>query len=342
MTERTEVTPAVPSSSDRVQIGEMLDSEGDVEIVETVYNRDLGVRNRDLGAAMARDARRVSRGELSSEAFWKVYDDDAAQTFGEDYRETPNTAIDRESGTIEDGMAASLQCAAESIEDVDSPEPSSEADEDASETTWGMVIDLQKCVGCDSCTVACKAENRTPPGVSYNVVLERETGTYPNVSRTNVPRPCMQCERPPCVQVCPVNATYKMDNGIVTIDYERCIGCRYCMIACPYDARDFDFGHGYDRECLEAGEVTSPEYGLENPSRESGESPIGNVRKCNFCYHRLQRGEEPACVETCVGDARYAGNLDDPGSEVAKMATSSRAFQLEEKEGTDPNVYYLK
>ncbi|CBL03749.1 hypothetical protein GPA_10170 [Gordonibacter pamelaeae 7-10-1-b] len=91
-----------------------------------------------------------------------------------------------------------------------------------------MVIDLAKCVGCDSCTVACKAENRTPPGITYNVVLERETGAYPNVRLEALPRPCMQCENPPCVSVCPVQATYKGDDGIVVIDADRCIGCKYC------------------------------------------------------------------------------------------------------------------
>jgi len=91
-----------------------------------------------------------------------------------------------------------------------------------------MVIDLKKCIGCDTCTVSCKAENRTPPGVTDNVVLQNEIGAYPNVALVNLPRPCMQCDRPPCVQVCPVKATNKLDNGVVAIDYDRCIGCRYC------------------------------------------------------------------------------------------------------------------
>ncbi|MFO7833542.1 MAG: 4Fe-4S dicluster domain-containing protein, partial [Halohasta sp.] len=150
------------------------------------------------------------------------------------------------------------------------------------------------------------------------------------------------CENPPCVQVCPVSATYKMDDGVVNIDYDRCIGCRYCMIACPYGARYFDFGENYDDEVDEAGEITSPEYGVDRGKREENKSPIGNVRKCNFCTHRLERGEEPACVETCIGDSRNMGDLDDPDSEVAKMADSDRAFQLKADEGTDPNVYYLK
>ena len=167
---------------------------------------------------------------------------------------------------------------------------------------WGLVIDLAKCVGCDSCTVACKAENRTPPGVTYNVVLEQETGAYPNVRIEAIPRPCMQCENPACVSVCPVSATYRGDDGIVVIDADRCIGCKYCIAACPY----------------------------------------GTVRKCTFCAHRIAEGEAPACCETCIGDARYFGDLNDPSSKVAQLVASPRAFRLREELGTNPSVYYLK
>ena len=306
------------------------------ELSKTSYRTDLGVK-------MAEDARRVSRGEISSDEFWESYDAIAASEFGDAYRDTPDPAVDAESGTIDDETAESLSCSVGSIasvaEELDEAET---AETDGENRRWGMVIDLEKCVGCDSCTVACKAENRTPPGVSYNMVMKREEGTYPNVTRTNLPRPCMQCENPPCVQVCPVSATYKMENGVVNMDYDRCIGCRYCMVACPYDARYFDFGENYDGEVEEGGAVASPEHGMDRGPREDGESPIGNVRKCNFCHHRLERGEEPACVETCIGDARYMGDLDDPESEVSEMASSRRAFQLKEKEGTEPNVYHLR
>ncbi len=304
----------------------------------------------DLGVAMAEDAKRVARGEITGDEYWEKYDEAAADEFGEAYRETPNPAVDAGDQTVSTETAESLSCAVGSMDTVstESAQVDGEGRGDAGggigagDETWGMVIDLQKCVGCDSCTVACKSENRTPPGVSYNVVMEEEHGEFPNVTRTNVPRPCMQCDNPPCVQVCPVSATYKMDDGVVNIDYDRCIGCRYCNIACPYGARYFDFGENYDDEVDGAGEVTSPEYGVDRGPREEGESPIGNIRKCSFCTHRLERGEEPACVETCIGDARNMGDLDNPESEVAKMADSSRAFQLKEDEGTDPNVYYLK
>ena len=214
--------------------------------------------------------------------------------------------------------------------------------EDSSRPHWGMVIDLAKCVGCDSCTVACKAENRTPPGITYNVVLERETGAYPNVRLEALPRPCMQCENPPCVSVCPVQATYKGDDGIVVIDADRCIGCKYCIAACPYGARSADEGSSYGVEMQAADQVTAPEYGVERGARGKYVGTYGTVRKCTFCAHRLAWGEAPACCETCIGAARYFGDLNDPESKVAQLAASPRAFRLREELGTNPSVYYLK
>lgn len=340
--------PKVPDSDGTfgeldVLANEMLDEEladPEEELAKTDYSTDLGL-------AMAEDAKRVSRGELSGDQYWEKYDETAREEFGDVYEETPNPAVDRTEQTIAPETAESLSCGVGPMASIAEQlgtagnESDGENETDGDER-WGMVIDLQKCIGCDSCTVACKSENRTPPGVSYNVVMEHEHGEFPNVTRTNVPRPCLQCENPPCVQVCPVSSTYKMENGIVNIDYERCIGCRYCMIACPYGARYFDFGENYDDEVEASGEITSPEYGVDRGNREGGKSPVGNVRKCNYCYHRLERGEEPACVETCIGDARNMGDLNDPESDVAEMASKQRAFQLKEEEGTDPNMYYLK
>jgi Fe-S-cluster-containing dehydrogenase component len=335
-------TPSVPDV-DAMDVDRMVENERE-DPTDVLAETD---HSTDLGLAMAEDAKRVGRGEISSEQFWAKYDEAARSEFGEAYEATPNPAVDSDDQTIDETVADDFSCSVGSMDSVaaeideESAPAESATDANGDDPTYGMVIDLQKCVGCDSCTVACKAENRTPPGVSYNVVMEEEHGEFPNVSRTNIPRPCMQCENPPCVQVCPVSATYKMDNGVVNIDYERCIGCRYCMIACPYGARYFDFGESYDDEVMEADEITSPEYGVDR-DEEGRVEPVGNVRKCTFCHHRLNRGEEPACVETCIGDARNAGDLDDPESEVAQMADSDRAFQLKEEGGTDPNVYYLK
>ena len=108
-----------------------------------------------------------------------------------------------------------------------------------------MVIDLAKCIGCHACTLGCVAENKLPPGVVYRPVIEEEIGTYPNVRRRFLPRPCMHCQNPPCVKVCPVTATFKNEQGVMVVNYNRCIGCRYCLVACPYSARTSDFGEWY-------------------------------------------------------------------------------------------------
>lgn len=208
---------------------------------------------------------------------------------------------------------------------------------------WGMVIDLRKCVGCSACTIACKAENRLPPGVVYRPVLEEEIGEYPNVTRRFLPRPCMQCEEPPCVPVCPVGATYKRPDGIVEINYEQCIGCRYCMTACPYSARVFDSGDFYTKDTpyLEPYEtLPTYEYGKAY-YRAKGDSPIGNVRKCHFCIDRLNNGMLPECVTSCIGVATYFGDLNDQDSLVSKLAASPNVHRLKEELGTKPRVFYL-
>lgn len=208
---------------------------------------------------------------------------------------------------------------------------------------WGMVINLRQCVGCAACTVACKAENHLPPGVVYRPVMEEEGGSYPNVRRHFLPRPCMQCEEPSCVAVCPVKATYKRPDGIIAIDYNKCIGCRYCLTACPYGARSFDFGLFYTEGTprMEPYESDpSPEYGKLWPRRH-GRSPIGNARKCTFCLHRLEAGILPVCVTTCIGGATNFGDLNDPGSLVAELLAREGVMRLKEEFGTEPKVYYL-
>jgi Fe-S-cluster-containing dehydrogenase component len=218
---------------------------------------------------------------------------------------------------------------------------------------WVMVIDLRKCVGCHACTIACVAENKLPPGVVYRPVLEEEIGTYPNVTRRFVPRPCMQCDNPPCTPVCPVHATYKNAQGIVEINYDQCIGCRYCITACPYAARTFDFGGTYVQ-----GTTGSEAFLLGEPKAEAmeraanyeyskawerhgDESPIGNVRKCHFCLHRVNEGMLPSCVTTCIGRATLFGDANDPDSVVADWIASPNVMRLKEELGTEPRVYYL-
>jgi len=216
-----------------------------------------------------------------------------------------------------------------------------------------MVIDLRKCVGCHACTIACVAENKLPPGVVYRPVLEEEIGTYPHVTRRFIPRPCMQCDNPPCTPVCPVHATYTNADGVVVVAYNQCIGCRYCVTACPYAARTFDFGRTYGegtpdeqpfllgQDAAEAYErVPSAEYQREWP-REPHRSPIGNVRKCHFCLHRLAEGMLPACVTTCIGRSTLFGDANDPDSLVSEWIARPNVILLKEEMGTKPRVYYL-
>ena len=211
------------------------------------------------------------------------------------------------------------------------------------ERRWAMAIDLRKCIGCSACTIACVAENKLPPGVVYRPVIEEEVGEYPHVSRKFIPRPCMQCENPPCVPVCPVKATYTRPDGIVEIDYTACIGCRYCITACPYGARTADFGEFYTdgtpkRQAYET--QPSHEYG-QTWTRDGKQSPAGNARKCHFCVHRLEAGMLPACVTTCVGYATFFGDMNDPESLIHEMAGKPNVMRLKEELGTKPRVFYL-
>lgn len=223
----------------------------------------------------------------------------------------------------------------------------------ASERRWVMVIDLRRCIGCHACTIACVAENKLPPGVVYRPVMTEEIGTYPNVTMKFLPRPCMQCENSPCTEVCPVTATYHDEEGIVVVDYEQCIGCRACMAACPYGARTFDFGYNYTEQlpvfdgAVIGGETAA---GYEHASQEYGEawkregkheSPVGNVRKCHFCLHRIKDGILPACVTTCIGRATYFGDSNDPDSLVTELINKPNVVRLKEELGTEPRVYYI-
>lgn len=230
---------------------------------------------------------------------------------------------------------------------------------------WSMVIDLSKCVGCSACTVACIVENKLPPGVVYRPVLDEEIGEYPSVTRRFTPRPCMQCENPPCVPACPYGATWKQSDGIVIVDYDKCVGQEkclpfpHCQVACPYrdspsvSPRTFDYGNYYTGDTptgtalVLAQERTvvyenaqSFEY-RRTWARQGGKAPVGKIRKCQFCYHRLQSGMLPACTTTCIGRATYFGDANDPDSLVTKLAASPNAKRLREGAGTKPKVYYL-
>ncbi len=181
---------------------------------------------------------------------------------------------------------------------------------EAMEKRYAAVFDLRKCVGCHACAVACKSENNVPLGVFRAWVRVVEKGVYPNVQKKFNPRICNHCDNPPCVQVCPAKATYKREDGVVLIDYDKCIGCGYCIQACPYDARFF------------------------NPIRNTAD-------KCTFCDHRIEKGLEPACMSTCIGHARYFGDLNDPTSEVSKLVGTEDIEVIKSEFGTEPMLFYI-
>jgi len=197
---------------------------------------------------------------------------------------------------------------------------------------YAMCIDINSCVACAACTMACKAENGTPPGSWWCKVYVRETGYFPASRRVNFPTQCMHCQNPPCATVCPTGATYKTETGRVLIDYDKCMGCRYCELSCPYDVRTF------------LHEI-KPYYG------EKGFTPFeemmykkhqkGTVEKCTFCNGRVEQGKEPACVTTCIASCRIFGDLDDPNSEVSRLISTEKYVQLMPECGTDPSIFYL-
>ena len=215
---------------------------------------------------------------------------------------------------------------------------------------YGMVIDTRRCVGCNACVIACKAENKTPPGVNYMLVTNNTLGERPDDKPLFTAKPCFHCEKPPCVDVCPVSATFKRkQDGIVVVDYDRCIGCRYCQTACPYGARFFDFGENYAAETgAGAYRPPSPEYNQFRP-RTDAASPIGNVRKCTFCMHlQDEKGEYdknagrwPACAKSCPSHAIHFGDFKNPDGDLSRLVRERQPVRIKDELGAEPNVVYL-
>jgi len=179
-------------------------------------------------------------------------------------------------------------------------------------TRYAMVVDPGLCMDCKACMVACTAENDVPLGKHRNWVDTQQKGSFPQLTMRIEPGQCMHCDDPPCVRVCPTGASFVADSlgGIVMVNPNACIGCRYCMLACPYDARFFD-------------------------------EQAGIVGKCTFCYHRIAEGRDPACVDTCPTQVRVFGDLDDPNSEVSVLMRKNTVEQKKYQAGTGPNLYYV-
>lgn len=207
---------------------------------------------------------------------------------------------------------------------------------------WAMVIDQSKCIGCDLCLAACHAYNDTPPNIAWSRVEEVEpTSEGKRVFR---PTPCQHCEVAPCVEICPVGATYHRADGLVMMDYDKCIGCRYCQLSCPYGVRHFN----WDKFTGDNPDV--PYSGTPEIPRR----PRGVVEKCTFCVHRIDRGlsvgltpgvdpdATPACVVACIYGARVFGDLNDPDSPVSvALREHPEAYRLREELGTAPRVFYI-
>jgi len=203
---------------------------------------------------------------------------------------------------------------------------------------YGMVIDLKRCYGCFACVMACKVKNHTPPGVFWSRVLKGERGSYPNTVRQALPVLCMHCEQPSCLEVCPTGATQKLDNGIVIVDKDKCMGCKYCIMACPYGARySVDKWESYFPEGLQLSPYE--EFAKQAWEMKSG---IGVATKCDFCRDLINDGRQPACVEACPAKARTFGDLDDLESEVSILIRRHRGTPLNPELGNEPKVFYLE
>ena len=215
---------------------------------------------------------------------------------------------------------------------------------------FGLVIDIGACIGCRTCMWACKEENNTPDTISplwievfqldsetdltghpsYDELRKGATTSYtqsPQDGKWYMPVACFHCDNAPCVKVCPTGATYKAKDGLVLMDYEKCIGCRLCVVACPYSSRRFNWhkpsGYG------------------ENINDLVPKRPMGVAEKCTLCVHRTRRGKLPRCVEVCPVQARHFGDLNDPNSEISQILKQNMSFRLLEEMNTQPSVRYI-
>lgn len=200
---------------------------------------------------------------------------------------------------------------------------------------WGMAVDQERCIGCWSCAVICKSENDIPLGMWWNRILTEGEGldqpeVAPDGSLTMdwVPLACQHCDDPPCEKVCPTGATFVGEGKLVYVEQDNCIGCRYCMAACPYGVRVFNWGDA--------------EYEPPGGTGMVAPRPVGSVEKCTMCVHRLAEGVVPSCVWSCPAQARIFGDLNDPNSDIIAKINSRGGKQLLEDKGTNPKVFYLE
>ena len=215
---------------------------------------------------------------------------------------------------------------------------------------FALAIDVGACIGCRRCQYACKAENNIPDTIapawievfglkdsvdltghaSMEDLRQGATTSYtesPQPGMWYMPAQCNHCDNAPCVQVCPTGATYKAEDGYVLMDYGKCVGCRFCVVACPYNARRFNW--------------VLPRLNEKDINPQVPVRPVGVVEKCTFCVHRTREGKLPRCVEVCPVGARHFGNLNDPGSEVSRLLQATPSFRLLEELNTEPSIHYV-
>ncbi len=204
-------------------------------------------------------------------------------------------------------------------------------------TRYGMAIDKTKCIGCKTCLMACKISNNLPRDVWFNRYetegAEAEfaaVGTYPNLKMVSYTVACQHCANPACVSVCPTGASIQDEDGIVRVLEDKCIGCKSCIQACPYDVRTLIEKPEYYTDDVQLGRHT------ETPCTD------GVVAKCTFCKDLIVQGKNPACMDLCPARARFWGDLDDPDSELSKLIAARDYDLLMEEVGTEPSVFYLK
>lgn len=202
-----------------------------------------------------------------------------------------------------------------------------------------MAVSLTRCAGCQTCTIACKIDNSTQPNVFWKNVRDVEVGSYPAATRFFLPVQCMHCANPPCMTVCPTGATKKREDGVVFVDYSKCMGCGYCVLACPYEARWLV--------------KDESQYFPGNGHPEERVRPLGATTKCDLCFDRLDAGMKdgktpgtdpsatPVCVNACPARAMVFGDLDDPDSEITKLIRAKESFRLLPDMKTDPSIYYF-
>jgi len=200
-----------------------------------------------------------------------------------------------------------------------------------------MLIDMKRCIGCHTCSVACKSGNNLPVDVWWNRTLtfggpamDTPHGTFPNLEMKYLTLNCQHCEKPACVKACPSRATYQREDGVVMQNYNACLGCRLCILACPYGGvRNY-----HERQ---------PRYDLNFPAGDAGvkAQQAGTVSKCHFCYDRIDQGLSPGCVDVCPVRARFFGDVNDPQSEVAGLLAKRPHTRLLENKKTNPSIYLL-